>query len=239
MTLPLHERIRTDMQQRILSGALAPGDRIPTELELMAVYACARMTVNKALSELATAGLIDRRKRAGSFVAAPRVHSMVLDVPDLMQEVVARGQAYGYRLLERTIRRARSTRDDPFDVGPGRILELIGLHLSDGCPLAVEHRVVSLTAVPAIEAASFDAEPPGTWLLRHVPWTEAETRISALGADARIARLLAIETNTALLQIERRTSRGGDRITAVRQAFRGSGYDLFARFGSQDARAAG
>lgn len=230
MTLPLHEQIRTDVQQRILSGALAPGDRVPTELELMAVYGCSRMTVSKALSGLANAGLIDRRKRAGSFVALPRVHSMVLDVPDLMQEVIARGQVYGFRLLERTVKRARTARDDLFDVGTGRVLELSGLHLADGRPLAVEHRLVSLGAVPMIEAASFAAEPPGTWLLRHVPWTEAETRISALGADARTATLLAVETATPLLLIERRTSRGGNRVTAVRQAFRGNGYDLFARF---------
>ena len=87
MSLPLHERIRRDIETAILSGELQPGARLPVEHELMHQYACARMTVSKALSALASVGLIDRRKRAGSFVARPKVHSMVLDIPDLEQEI--------------------------------------------------------------------------------------------------------------------------------------------------------
>jgi GntR family histidine utilization transcriptional repressor len=235
VTLPLHERIRTDIEGRILSGALAPGDRLQTEHELMAEYGCARMTVNKALSALAAQRLIDRRKRAGSFVARPRLHSMVLDVPDLPQEVIARGQAYAYRPIDRKVTRTRSAGEAILDVGPGRVLELSGLHFANGRPLAIEHRQVSLTAVPAIEHACFDAEPPGTWLLRNVPWTRAETRISALAADASSASLLLVELHAPLLTIERRTARGDDRITSVRQSFRGDSYDLFARFSARDA----
>ncbi|PMZ18025.1 GntR family transcriptional regulator, partial [Pseudomonas sp. FW306-02-F08-AA] len=78
------------------SGELAPGDRLPIEQELMQHYGCARMTVNKALSALLAAGLIDRRKRAGTFVARPRMHSMVLDVPDLPSQIRERGQTYAY-----------------------------------------------------------------------------------------------------------------------------------------------
>ena len=53
MTLPRHERIRSEMEAEILSGALKPGERLPTEQELMQRYGCSRMTVNKALSALA------------------------------------------------------------------------------------------------------------------------------------------------------------------------------------------
>lgn len=229
MNQPLHERIRSDFERQILSGALPPGHRLPTELELMDRYGCARMTVSRALSVLDSAGLIERRKRAGSFVARPRVHSMVLDVPDLAQEVRARGQTYRYVLLKRGVR-ARSTRDE-LDVGPGRAVELRGLHMADEMPLAVEHRLVSLQAVPAAEMEDFADEAPGTWLLRHVPWTEAETHISAINADTATAQLLRVEIGTACLMVDRRTWRGDDHVTAVRQAFLGSAYDLVARFG--------
>jgi GntR family histidine utilization transcriptional repressor len=235
MTLPLHERIRADIEGQILSGALAPGDRIPTEHELMVAHGCSRMTVNKALSTLSAARMIDRRKRAGSFVAHPRLHAMILDVPDLPQEVTARGQCYEYRLFARKVRRAASARDKPFDVGPGRVLDISGVHLADGRPLAVEHRQVSLESVPAIADAVFDTDPPGTWLLRHVPWTDAETRIAAAAADESIAALLEVDPGAALLQIERRTWRGDDPITAVRQSFLGTAYDLFARFSATES----
>ena len=83
----LHTRIHSTIEGRILSGEWEPGRRVPSEAELMSEYGCARMTVSKALSALAGAGLIDRRKGAGSFVARPRARSLVLDVPDLAAEI--------------------------------------------------------------------------------------------------------------------------------------------------------
>ena len=230
----LHDRIRQDIENHIMSGAWEAGHRLPVEHQLMAEYGCSRMTVNKALSALATAGLVERRKRAGSFVARPRLHSMVLDIPDLMQEVLRRGQSYRFELLSREIEHAGPDPGDDFDLGPGNVLMLTGLHFADGRPLAVERRGVSLNAVPDIEHACFQSEPPGSWLLQHIPWTEAETRISAAAADEPTASLLKLKIGAPLLRIERRTWRGGDRITAVRQSFRAESYDLFARFSARD-----
>jgi len=59
--LPLHERIRQEIEGRIMAGDLRPGERLPSELELMAHYGCARMTVNKALSRLSESGLLERK----------------------------------------------------------------------------------------------------------------------------------------------------------------------------------
>ncbi|MGB3626279.1 MAG: GntR family transcriptional regulator, partial [Henriciella sp.] len=42
----LHDSIRSAIEDRILSGELKPGDRIPFEHELMETYGCSRMTVN-------------------------------------------------------------------------------------------------------------------------------------------------------------------------------------------------
>jgi GntR family histidine utilization transcriptional repressor len=230
MSAPLHERIRAGIEADILSGTLAPGARLPVEHELMRLHGCSRMTVSKALSALALVGLIERRKRAGSFVARPKVHAMVLDVPDLGAEVIERGQSYAYRLLGRKLRAPRGDQEKSL-AGRGKLLQLDGLHLADGMPLALEHRLTALAAAPDMADADFSAEAPGSWLLNHVPWTEAETRISAVNADARTAGLLGLDAGAALLSVERRTWRGPERITSVRQLFVGSAYDLVARFG--------
>jgi GntR family histidine utilization transcriptional repressor len=231
LKLSLHERIRSDFETRILSGELAPGDRLPIEEELVESYGCSRMTVNKALTALARAGLIDRRKRAGSFVARPRVHSMVLDVPDLAATIRARGQDYQYMGLKRRLRSQKEIGpEDQSLAAGGGVLELEGLHLANGMSLAVEYRLISTKSVPQIEEADLETTPPGSWLLQHTPWTEAETRISAVAADEEDARHLKIPAGTACLQVERRTWRGTDPITYVRQRFVGDAYDLMARF---------
>jgi GntR family histidine utilization transcriptional repressor len=69
-----------------------------------------------------------------------------------------------------------------------------------------------------------------------VPWTEAEHRISALGAATDVARRLEVDERTACLALERRTWRGRQRITHVRQIFPGTVYDLIARFEPAPAR---
>lgn len=234
--MPLHERIRTDIESRILSGELGPGDKIPSEVELMETYGCARMTVSKALSVLSGAGLLVRRKRAGTVVAHRRTESMVLDVPDLAVEIARRNRTYGYRLIERRIRRpAKDDADEISLAGAGRLLCLVGVHLADGSPFAYEERLISLAAVPQIEAENFSSLSPGSWLLHHIPWTEAEHRIGAAGADADVASRLGVAIGSACLTVERRTWRGGERITLVRQKFLAGHYELIARFGASPA----
>jgi GntR family histidine utilization transcriptional repressor len=230
--MALHERIRSDFEGRILGGDLAPGDRLPIEQELMLEYGCSRMTVNKALSALVAAGLIDRRKRAGTFVARPKVHSMVLDVPDIAAQVRDRGQDYAYRPIKRTVRPpVAEDEEEVLLAGRGALVQIDGLHLVEGAPLGVEFRLVSAAAVPEIVGADLHAVPPGSWLLQHVPWTEAETRISAVGAGEDEAEWLGVPAGTPCLCVERRTWRGAERITYVRQLFLGDAYDMVARFG--------
>ena len=223
---PLHERIRREIEAQILSGAWPPGARVPGEIALMAQYRCARMTVNKALSALAHAGLVERRRRAGTFVARPRSQSMVLEITDLAREVSARGQVYGWRLLSR--HEALSTLPEV----PGPVLEVEGVHQADGTPLAFEHRLISTAAVPEVLTADLAHAAPGTWLLNNVPWTQAENRISATAASPALARALGIAPGDPCLTVTRRTWRSGAPVTLVHQHFIARRHELVARFGA-------
>src|SRR3546814_5155445 len=100
--MSLDARIRADIEARIRSGAWPPGHRIPFEHELTATYGCSRATVSKALGALARPGIIDRRTRAGSFVAHPPIHAAVLDVPDARVVIQARGEPYPWAVTEQT-----------------------------------------------------------------------------------------------------------------------------------------
>ena len=226
----LHERIRAEIENAIMAGQLRPGDRIPKETELMAQYGCARMTVNKALSTLAAAGMLERRKRAGSFVARPRAQSMVLDVPDLAAAIAARGQSYRWDLAKRKITAPDRAEAEALGV-KAKVLAVTGVHFADGLPLAYEERMVNLALVPDIAEADLSQNPPGSWLIAHVPWTEAENRISAAAAPPASARALGIARGAPCLVLERRTWRGADTVTRVLQHFVADRYELVAKFG--------
>jgi GntR family histidine utilization transcriptional repressor len=225
----LHQQIRRDIADQIRLGQLRPGDKIPFEYQLMQTYGCARMTVNKALSTLSDEGLIERRKRAGTFVRGPRLDSTVLDIPDIESEITGKGELYRFKLLSRDTRRAQT--DEEIELaGDGQVLVLKGIHFKDGRSLAVEQRLINLAAVPEAAEIDYDPQSPGHWLLQAVPWTRAESQIAAEVAPAETARLAGWRRGTACLVVERKTWRGGERITTVRQVFDGAAYRLIARF---------
>lgn len=220
----LDQRIREDVVAKIRSGLWRPGDKIPTERELTEQYGCSRMTVSKAISSLVLAGLIERNKKAGSFVCQPPLETAAFGIPDPAQLIRARGDDYGFALHGRKV-----VASSEMLGAAGEQLELVGVHLANGGAFATEYRIINLAAAPAAQGADFAAVQPGTWLIDHIPWSNARHRISARAAG-RDAGLLGVEKTTACLSVERWTWHEDRPLTYVRSMFPGHRYDLIAEF---------
>lgn len=226
--MTIAERIRGDIEARIASGKWPPGFRIPFEHELVDEYGCARATVGKALTALVDAGLIERRRKAGSFVAYPHIQTAMLAIPDLAAAISERTGDYRFELMS-SGREAAAHRDPDFPEGTS-LLHLTGIHHGKDGPVAFEDRRINVDEVPAALQADFTNQPPSSWLVNSVPWTEARHLISAVGADSRIASCLAVSKHTPCLMVDRWTWRAGSPITAVKHTFRGDRFDLVATF---------
>ncbi|MET0541680.1 MAG: FadR/GntR family transcriptional regulator [Variovorax sp.] len=61
-----------DLGDKIRSQALRPGDKLPTESEIMLAYGVSRTVVREALSRLKAGGLVETRHGIGTFVLQPR-----------------------------------------------------------------------------------------------------------------------------------------------------------------------
>ena len=70
MTTTLAQRVVTGLKERILSGDLAPGSKLPSESELIAAYAVSRTVVREAVTRLRAEGLVETFQGRGSFVLA-------------------------------------------------------------------------------------------------------------------------------------------------------------------------
>ena len=222
-------RIADELSAKIRSGAWPPGHRVPFETELASTYGCARATANKAMVSLVQAGLIERRRKSGSFVARPHVQTAVLEIPDIAQIIAGRGETYAYALVSREIRQTELGAESELKaVGP--VLALEGVHFASGAPFAFEARILNLQAAPRAAEEDFSAQAPGSWLLTNIPWTQARHRITAIGVDRTTARHLDLRTGFACLQVERWTWRQAEGVTYVRQVFPGDRYDLAAAF---------
>ncbi len=229
--LPRYREICDALRQRIVTGAWAPGYRLPSEHELARSFGCARMTISKALGALAEQRLITRRRRAGTTVNAPRAQESILEIHDIEAELVAAGSSYEYQCLDREIRPASEEDAAALGVAAGTpVLRLTGVHRADGRPHALEERLINLQSVPEASGERFTGTSPGGWLLKRIPWTDAEHQISALNADAAIARRLDIPRRKACLCIERNTWLDAKRVTHVRLIYPCDQHRLIARF---------
>ena len=231
MAMSLHQRILTEIERRILSGEWSPGHRIPPEHELANAYQCSRMTINKAVTQLAKAGYIERRRRAGSFVRQPHAQSAVLEIHDIRTEVAALHLPYRYDVVDRRRHRGDSVDRERLGLrGATQLIDVTGVHFAGPDPFCLEERLINLDAVPGAGDADFTQESPGAWLLRHVPWNVAEHTISAISAGAATARHLAIPEGAACLAVERRTWNADHVVTYVRLTYPGNRHQLVARF---------
>ncbi|MBX9845039.1 MAG: histidine utilization repressor [Xanthobacteraceae bacterium] len=229
--LPRYAEIRRELEHAILSGRWPPGRRVPSEHDLVAWYGCARMTVNKALSELAAAGLIVRHRRAGSFVAVPANDQSILEIHDIEAEARSDGKAYRFELLGRALRKATRADAARLGVKPGApVLALASVHFVDGAPFAAEDRLINLDAVPRARDIDFTTRTPGGWLLAQIPWSRARHRISAINADAAMARALRIARGAACLVVSRETWQQEVPITQVDLSHSGESHHLVAHF---------
>jgi histidine utilization repressor len=227
---PLYQRILAELEGRILSGEWPPGHRVPFERELAEHYQCARMTINKVMSSLVTAKMIERRRKVGSFVAMPAVQSAVLQIPDMREEILSRGQKYGYELMSRHRLVTLSNAIGRGFLEHTPVLALKCRHLANAKPFAMEERYISMAAVPEVGSVDFSTTSPSRWLVRNVLWTRAEHHIRAVNVTAPIAKALGIPKGAAGLVLERRTWRSNEEITFVRHTFYGKLYELNTAF---------
>ncbi len=79
---PAYRQVADDLRGQIMRGAVAAGERLPSESELGIAFGVSRSTVREALRVLASEHLIETRRgvRGGSFVAAPDPARIVEDI---------------------------------------------------------------------------------------------------------------------------------------------------------------
>jgi GntR family histidine utilization transcriptional repressor len=210
------EDVRAEVLRRIRARDWIPGGLIPGEEALAAEFGVARATVNRALTALAEAGVIERRKRAGTRVAKLPVRRARLEIPVIRLDVAGRGLAHGFKLLTDT------TLPGPIPVSarlglpegtPLRYMET--LHLAGGLPYVLEARWLNPAVLPD-PAPDFAVVSVNEWLVTHVSLVSGDIAFMAEPASAREADVMGMAVGTALLVAERTTHGTNGPVTLVR-----------------------
>jgi GntR family transcriptional repressor for pyruvate dehydrogenase complex len=85
----LSDRLATRLAQQLESGALRPGDRLPTEQTLALAHGVSRTVVREAVHQLKSRGLLRSRQGSGVFVAQPPANLPLAFDPSVLESVEA------------------------------------------------------------------------------------------------------------------------------------------------------
>ena len=224
-----YESIRTEMLRRINDQSWPAGFTLPREEDLADEFGVARGTIRRALASLSEAGLIERKRRAGTRVVDRRGHRSTLTIPIVRHEIEARGGRYGYQLI--CVDEAAASPLDPalFDGAPLRHVRC--LHLSDGKPFQLEDRLINLDAVPEAADETFETISPNEWLVQRAPYSFIRTALRAERAHQIDQDHLGLEAGAPVFVIERQTRFRDAPLTAVRLSNRADEFEIITESG--------
>src|SRR5438132_5361479 len=97
--VPAYYQLEEWLAQRIDSGELAAGTRLPSERELTQQLGISRMTLRQALDRLERDGLLVRRQGTGAFVGPPRLVGEIGELRGISEEVAAQSRTSNTRIL--------------------------------------------------------------------------------------------------------------------------------------------
>lgn len=197
-----YKEIEEWLRGRVLCGA--PGDALPSELELASQFQVSRMTARQAVQNLAREGLVRPRRGSGTYIAPRPLHRHAGPLLNFSSDMRRRGRQPSSRLLSAELREGSTADVEALQLDPGsRVVSLTRLRLADDVPMCIE------SAALPVDCASILAHDLERGSL-HEALTElgreaavALTWISARTASAAQARLLDIPSRSALL-VERR-----------------------------------
>lgn len=212
---PLYRQLASRLQQAIDSGRLAPGARLPSEAELIAIHGVSRVTVRQAIGLLQRQGKVAARRGKGTFVLGPVVRHDLDALQGFRDALVGQGIEPQTRLLEFSadgragggiVAAAAHDGGPPADLDlPVRLQRLYAV---DGRPFAL------VTAwLPQAAAAIGRARAERLTVYQIVegflgtPVARAEVVIRSQRAAASVARLLGLaRSERQVLVMERRSS---------------------------------
>ena len=212
--------IKAKLLERIRDRTWGPGDLLPREVALAEEFGCARTTVNRALRELSDDGLIERKRKAGTRVRMSPLRSARFEIPLVRDEVEATGAPYRYRLVSQQRLAAPDWLCARLDLpANAQVVHVRCMHFAGSAPYQYEDRWINCVSVPEIGDSVFDTESPNEWLVREVPFSNAEISFFAETSDMTISEFLQIPVGEALFAAERVTWWNGKPVTLARMYF--------------------
>ncbi len=227
---PLYAQVKQRLLELIATGAIKPGDRLPSEPELEEAFQVSRITIRRALGDLAAAGYLKRQPGTGTILTQSRIRRDSGKIGGLRDDLIAQGYAVEKRILTYGLGPIDPAASEHTGIPAGtHVLFAKQLLCANGVPvmLSASHHVVPEHVCPTpaeVQADSLFA------ILRHygLDTKRAERTIEAVLPSPEEAELLEIAATAPVLLVELCAYDATDAVRSfVRSVHRGDRYKYF------------
>ncbi len=228
--LPAYERVKRLVAAQIDAGRWAEGDQLPSENQLVVALGLSRMTINRALRELASMGVVQRVMGLGTFVAPVKSPSPLLEVRNIADEITNRGHRHRTTVHYLRLEDAGEILPILRDSLVGNVFHSLLVHYEDDVPIQVEDRIVDPAAAPGYLDQDFTTITPNSYLSAVSPLVRGEHIVEAVRGSAEECRLMKISSREPCLLIRRRTWSSQGLVSVARLVHPGSRSRLEGSF---------
>jgi GntR family transcriptional regulator len=213
-SLPLYAQVETALAASISEGDLAPGMQLPPEADLMERFGVSRITVRRAIQNLASRGLVEIRRGRGTFATEPKLTHELSALSGFGEDMEALGRNATARVVSKQLDTADRTvaRELALSVG-SLVVRIERVRLGDGVPISFDVTWLPFEIGQPILSDNLEAEPIFRLLedKYKVPLMEAEYRLEAVAAEPAVAQALDVPAASPIFLIERTSYTTGNR----------------------------
>jgi GntR family transcriptional regulator len=230
--IPLYVQIKDYIRLNIQNGIYRVNEKIPSERQFAEQFGVNRLTVSKALKELAQEGLLYSQVGKGTYVAPAKIDQALQTLTSFTQDMIGRGKHASSRVLYASIDPASGEIAKALSILRGaEVVVLYRVRLADGQVIALEKSHIIYALCPNIlDHHDFSRESLYQVLRTEydLQMTYAHQTIEAQIASEDELALLDAEPCTPILSITRVTHDVNDQpIEYVRSSYRGDRYKFY------------
>jgi GntR family transcriptional regulator len=204
--IPLYGKVEEILASEIAQGDLQPGDRLPSEDELLSRFGVSRITVRRAIQNLIQRGIVEIRRGRGTFVLAPKISQELTKLTGFVEDMDAHGRKASAHVIGHgvVVANARVARQLAISKGT-HVMRIERVRIADSVPMSFDETYLPLDIGRKVVRNDLRVMPIFTLLEEKygIPLTDAEYSLEAAAASVQVAEALEIPKGAPIFRIER------------------------------------
>ena len=223
--VPLYGKVEEVLASEIARGELLPGDRLPSEDQLLERFGVSRITVRRAIQNLIQRGMVEIRRGHGTYVLAPKVWQELTKLTGFVEDMAVHGRKPSARVVSHGTVAADATVARQLGLSKGtKVMRIERVRIADSIAMSFDETYLPLDIGKQIVRNDLRVKPIFTLLEEKygIPLAEAEYVLEAAAATAHVAEALGVAENSPIFRIERTSfTEGGQPIDYEILSYRG------------------